>query len=85
MVICIKCVTSNCYILCLVINFYDVYHVPIVYEFNDTCSLFSLKNKRGTRFTPMFQWPDKSVSLGVTQPLAWKRSGLMVRPSIQVR
>ncbi|CAD6230013.1 unnamed protein product [Miscanthus lutarioriparius] len=45
---------------------------------------FSCKNKRGTRFTPMFQWPDKSVSLGVTQPLAWKRSGLMVRPSIQV-
>ncbi|GJN17783.1 hypothetical protein PR202_gb04881 [Eleusine coracana subsp. coracana] len=41
-------------------------------------------NKHGTRFTPMFQWPDKSVSLGVTQPLAWKRSGLMVRPSIQV-
>ncbi|CAL4961602.1 unnamed protein product [Urochloa decumbens] len=45
---------------------------------------FSCKNKRGTRFTPMFQWPDKSVSLGVTQPLAWKRSGLMVRPSVQV-
>ncbi|KAL6845088.1 hypothetical protein ACP4OV_024583 [Aristida adscensionis] len=45
---------------------------------------FSCKNKRGTRFTPMFQWPDKSVSFGVTQALAWKRSGLMVRPSIQV-
>jgi len=45
---------------------------------------FSCKNKRGTRFTPMVQWPDKSVSLGVTQALAWKRSGLMVRPSIQV-
>ncbi|KAJ1285236.1 hypothetical protein BS78_03G264500 [Paspalum vaginatum] len=45
---------------------------------------FSCKNKRGTRFTPMFQWPDKSVSLGVTQALAWKRSGLMVRPSVQV-
>ncbi|GJM93246.1 hypothetical protein PR202_ga09790 [Eleusine coracana subsp. coracana] len=45
---------------------------------------FSCKNKHGTRFTPMFQWPDKSVSLGVTQPLAWKRSGLMVRPSVQV-
>jgi hypothetical protein len=44
-----------------------------------------LKNKRGTRFTPMFQWPDKSLSLGVTQALAWKRSGLMVRPSVQVR
>jgi hypothetical protein len=45
----------------------------------------SLKNKHGTQFTPMFQWPDKSVSFGVTQPLAWKRSGLMVRPSVQVR
>ncbi|OEL17611.1 hypothetical protein BAE44_0021373 [Dichanthelium oligosanthes] len=44
---------------------------------------FSCKNKHGTRFTPIFQWPDKSVSLGVTQALAWKRSGLMVRPSIQ--
>ncbi|CAO2182992.1 unnamed protein product, partial [Urochloa humidicola] len=50
----------------------------------DTRVSFSCKNKRGTRFTPMFQWPDKSVSLGVTQPLAWKRSGLMVRPSVQV-
>uniref|UniRef100_A0A0D9V591 Uncharacterized protein n=1 Tax=Leersia perrieri TaxID=77586 RepID=A0A0D9V591_9ORYZ len=45
---------------------------------------FSCKNKRGTRFTPMFQWPDKSLSFGVTQALAWKRSGLMVRPSVQV-
>ncbi|KAL6615992.1 hypothetical protein ACP70R_038262 [Stipagrostis hirtigluma subsp. patula] len=45
---------------------------------------FSCKNKHGTRFTPMFQWPDKSVSFGVTQALAWKRSGLMVRPSVQV-
>ncbi|KAB8083345.1 hypothetical protein EE612_005498, partial [Oryza sativa] len=42
------------------------------------------KNKQGTRFTPMFQWPDKSLSFGVTQALAWKRSGLMVRPSVQV-
>uniref|UniRef100_A0A0E0FSN3 Uncharacterized protein n=1 Tax=Oryza nivara TaxID=4536 RepID=A0A0E0FSN3_ORYNI len=45
---------------------------------------FSCKNKQGTRFTPMFQWPDKSLSFGVTQALAWKRSGLMVRPSVQV-
>jgi len=60
--------------------------VPMADEFNLTLVLSSfLKNKRGTKFTPMFQWPDKSVSLGVTQPLAWKRSGLMVRPSIQVR
>ncbi|XP_062206749.1 uncharacterized protein LOC133908648 isoform X2 [Phragmites australis] len=41
-------------------------------------------NKHGTTFTPMFQWPDTSVSFGVTQALAWKRYGLMVRPSIQV-
>jgi len=59
--------------------------VPIADDFNLTIVLSFLKNKHGTRFTPMFQWPDKSVSLGVTQPLAWKRSGLMVRPSIQVR
>ncbi|XP_052166125.1 uncharacterized protein LOC127782885 [Oryza glaberrima] len=45
---------------------------------------FSCKNKQGTRFTPMFQWPDKSLSFGVTQAIAWKRSGLMVRPSVQV-
>ncbi|TVU35226.1 hypothetical protein EJB05_17104 [Eragrostis curvula] len=50
----------------------------------ETRMSFSCKNKHGTRFTPMFQWPDKSVSLGVTQALAWKRSGLMVRPSVQV-
>ncbi|KAM3332334.1 hypothetical protein ACQJBY_027881 [Aegilops geniculata] len=50
----------------------------------ETRMSFSCKNKRGTRFTPMFQWPDKSLSLGVTQALAYKRSGLMVRPSIQV-
>ncbi|KAL6609598.1 hypothetical protein ACP70R_039567 [Stipagrostis hirtigluma subsp. patula] len=45
---------------------------------------FSFKSKQGTRFTPMFQWPDNSVSLGVAQAIAWKKSGLMVRPSIQV-
>ncbi|CAA6665657.1 unnamed protein product [Spirodela intermedia] len=44
---------------------------------------FSCKNKWGTRISPMMQWPDKSFSLGVMQPLAWKRCGLMVRPSIQ--
>ncbi|XP_072968273.1 uncharacterized protein [Typha angustifolia] len=44
---------------------------------------FSCKNKRGTRVTPMLQWPDKSFSLEVAQAVAWKRSGLMVRPSIQ--
>ncbi|CDP06035.1 unnamed protein product [Coffea canephora] len=44
---------------------------------------FSCKNKRGTCITPMVQWPDKSFSLGLAQSLAWKRSGLMVRPTIQ--
>ncbi|XP_058100900.1 uncharacterized protein LOC131245440 isoform X2 [Magnolia sinica] len=44
---------------------------------------FSCKNKRGTRITPMVQWPDKSFSLGLVQALCWQRSGLMVRPTIQ--
>jgi hypothetical protein len=46
---------------------------------------YHLKSKQGTRFTPMFQWPDNSLSFGVAQALAWKRSVLMVRPSVQVR
>ncbi|MQM07062.1 hypothetical protein Taro_039895, partial [Colocasia esculenta] len=46
---------------------------------------FSCKNKWGTRITPMMQWPDKSFSLGIVQPLALQRSGLMLRPSIQLR
>lgn len=45
---------------------------------------FSCKNKWGTRITPMVQWPDKSFSLGLVQALAWQRSGLMVRPSVQL-
>ncbi|KAG8081601.1 hypothetical protein GUJ93_ZPchr0286g2804 [Zizania palustris] len=45
---------------------------------------FSFKSKKGTRFTPMFQWPDNSVSFGIAQALACKKSGLIVRPSIQV-
>ncbi|KAJ6811698.1 uncharacterized protein M6B38_290595 [Iris pallida] len=44
---------------------------------------FSCKNKKGTRITPMMQWPDKSFSLGIAHPIAWKRSGLMVRPTVQ--
>ncbi|XP_061351354.1 uncharacterized protein LOC133296399 [Gastrolobium bilobum] len=44
---------------------------------------FSCKNKWGTRITPMVQWPEKSFSLGLAQALAWKRSGLIVRPTIQ--
>ncbi|CAN0891255.1 hypothetical protein LINGRAHAP2_LOCUS16891 [Linum grandiflorum] len=46
---------------------------------------FSHKNKRGTRITPMIQWPDKSFALGFEQSLAWKRSGLMMRPTVQCR
>ncbi|KAF5730754.1 hypothetical protein HS088_TW19G00350 [Tripterygium wilfordii] len=45
---------------------------------------FSCKNKWGTRITPMVQWPDKSFTLGLAQALAWRRSGLMVRPTIQL-
>ncbi|KAL5564956.1 hypothetical protein UlMin_028120 [Ulmus minor] len=44
---------------------------------------FSCKNKWGTRITPMVQWPDKSFTLGLAQALAWQRSGLMVRPTVQ--
>ncbi|XP_042478731.1 uncharacterized protein LOC122059758 [Macadamia integrifolia] len=44
---------------------------------------FSCKNKWGTRITPVVQWPDKSFSVGLAQTLAWQRSGLMVRPTIQ--
>ncbi|KAL6561722.1 hypothetical protein OROMI_017323 [Orobanche minor] len=46
---------------------------------------FSCKNKWGTRITPMLQWPDKSVALGLEQAFAWKRSGLMLRPTFQFR
>ncbi|KAG8364835.1 hypothetical protein BUALT_Bualt18G0039900 [Buddleja alternifolia] len=44
---------------------------------------FSCKNKWGTRVTPILQWPDKSFALSLDQALAWKRSGLMVRPTVQ--
>ncbi|KAK9076262.1 hypothetical protein SSX86_004595 [Deinandra increscens subsp. villosa] len=44
---------------------------------------FSCKNNWGTRITPMVQWPAKSFTLGFEQALAWKRSGLMVRPTLQ--
>ncbi|CAM0954417.1 unnamed protein product [Alopecurus aequalis] len=45
---------------------------------------FSFKSTRGTRFTPAFHWPDNSLSFGVAQAVAWKKSGVMVKPSIQV-
>ncbi|EPS57476.1 hypothetical protein M569_17341 [Genlisea aurea] len=44
---------------------------------------FSMKNKCGTRVTPAFQWPDKSFALGMEQALAWRRSGLILRPTLQ--
>ncbi|KAJ6770284.1 hypothetical protein OIU79_021016 [Salix purpurea] len=46
---------------------------------------FSRKNKWGACITPMVQWPDKSFTLSVAQSLAWQRSGLMVRPTVQFR
>ncbi|XP_042037572.1 uncharacterized protein LOC121783539 [Salvia splendens] len=45
---------------------------------------FSCKNKWGTRITPTWQWPDKAFALRLEQALAWKRSGLMVRPTVQL-
>ncbi|XP_074347309.1 uncharacterized protein LOC141686154 [Apium graveolens] len=46
---------------------------------------YSRKNKWGTRITPTVQWPDRSFTVGLDQALSLKRSGLMVRPSVQVR
>ncbi|KAL8108386.1 hypothetical protein AgCh_024739 [Apium graveolens] len=45
---------------------------------------YSRKNKWGTRITPTVQWPDRSFTVGLDQALSLKRSGLMVRPSVQV-
>ncbi|KAL2652910.1 hypothetical protein R1flu_021038 [Riccia fluitans] len=42
------------------------------------------KNRWGTRFSPGIQLPDKSVSFGILQPLAWQRVGLMLRPAVQM-
>ncbi|KAI7736696.1 hypothetical protein M8C21_004284 [Ambrosia artemisiifolia] len=44
---------------------------------------FSCKNNWGTRITPMVQWPERSFTMGLEQDLAWKRSGLMVKPTVQ--
>ncbi|GLT72436.1 hypothetical protein SLA2020_443710 [Shorea laevis] len=44
---------------------------------------FSCKNKWGTRITSMVRFPDKSFTLGLSQALAWQRSGLMMKPTIQ--
>ncbi|CAH8260513.1 unnamed protein product [Arabidopsis lyrata] len=45
---------------------------------------YSCKNKCGTRITPMVHWPDKSFALDLSQPLAWRRAGLLMKPTIQV-
>uniref|UniRef100_M8BT78 Uncharacterized protein n=1 Tax=Aegilops tauschii TaxID=37682 RepID=M8BT78_AEGTA len=45
---------------------------------------FSFKSTQGTWFTPTYQWPDNSLSFGVAHAVAWKKSGLMMRPSTQV-
>lgn len=50
-----------------------------------SCVLFFLQTNWGTSITPTLQWPDKSFTLGLAQPLAWKRSGLMYRPTVQLR
>ncbi|KAG7037454.1 hypothetical protein SDJN02_01081 [Cucurbita argyrosperma subsp. argyrosperma] len=44
---------------------------------------FCCKNKWGTRITPMVQFPDKSFTLDLAQSLAWKRTGLLVKPTLQ--
>ena len=49
----------------------------------DTKISFSKKIGWGTRITPAIQLPEKSFSLGLVQPLAWQKSGVMVRPTIQ--
>lgn len=49
----------------------------------DTKISFSKKISWGTRITPAIQLPEKSFSLGLVQPLAWQKSGVMVRPTIQ--
>ncbi|KAJ4747428.1 epstein-barr nuclear antigen [Rhynchospora pubera] len=46
---------------------------------------FSFRNKLGTRVTPMIRLPDKSFSVKVDQPMAWKQTGIMIKPSVQLR
>ncbi|WVZ82456.1 hypothetical protein U9M48_029716 [Paspalum notatum var. saurae] len=46
---------------------------------------FSFKNRSGGSVVPMVQWPDKYLSLGLVQPLSWRRSGLMLQPETQIR
>lgn len=46
---------------------------------------YSKKMSCGTRLTPSLQLPEKSVSLDIVQPIAWQRTGIMVRPTAQLR
>lgn len=46
---------------------------------------FSKKMMWGTRLTPSLQIPEKSVTLDIVKPVAWQRSGIMVRPTVQLR
>lgn len=50
----------------------------------DTKLSFSRKIDWGTQITPALQLPDKSFSLEIVQPLAWQKSGVMVRPKMQL-
>ncbi|CAH2036578.1 unnamed protein product [Thlaspi arvense] len=45
---------------------------------------FSCKTKQGTRITPMVNWPEKSFGIGVSQALTWRKSGIMMKPAIQL-
>ncbi|VVA97657.1 unnamed protein product [Arabis nemorensis] len=45
---------------------------------------YSCKSKCGTRITPMVNWPDKSFAVDLSQALAWRRSGLLMKPTIEV-
>ncbi|CAL5046037.1 unnamed protein product [Urochloa decumbens] len=45
---------------------------------------FSFKNRSGGSVVPTVQWPDKSLSLGLVQPLSWRRSGMMLQPATQI-
>jgi len=41
-------------------------------------------SRSGGSVVPMVQWPDNSLSLGLVQPLSWRRSGLMLQPATQI-
>ncbi|KAH9314348.1 hypothetical protein KI387_022975, partial [Taxus chinensis] len=45
---------------------------------------FSCKNRWGTCVTPAVQWPDKSLSFCMVQPLPWQSSGPIFQPTTQL-